>query len=189
MEVFGLGRVLFVNLDSVSGGELFASPGERNFMGALRCGDPGFARDAVGFLHGPRLTAGAAASGYRDGESEACLLPSAEGGYGYKLAFEPEPLPACTDMTGFCSVAGLNRLLRAFTIVSRDRASVPRQQPRDYRQPSDTIATLFLASDLGNFGTSCPFRRPSPTSRWRRTRAASTGGDPVALHQCEPGGG
>ncbi|MBL8965706.1 MAG: hypothetical protein JNG85_01785, partial [Spirochaetaceae bacterium] len=158
---------------SVSGGELVAAAGERNFTGAIRSGDPDFARKAVAFLRGPRLAQTAAAEHLGAVEIERCLVP-AEGGpagagdgpgaaeaagsgggeasYGYRLALEEEPLPACTDMTGFCSLKGVNRRLRAFTVVSRAAGSGPLPQPRDYHQPSDTFETLFLESEPENFG-------------------------------------
>lgn len=183
LEVFGERGVLLVNLDSVSGGELVAAAGERNFTGAIRSGDPDFARKAVAFLRGPRLAPARAAEHLGAVEIERCLVPAeggaraADGGargaggaadgagaagesgaaggpaaYGYRIALEEEPLPACTDMTGFCSLKGVNRRLRAFTVVSRAAGSGPLPQPRDYHQPSDTFETLFLESEPENFG-------------------------------------
>ena len=150
--VFGKERVLLVNLDSVSGGELVAAAGERDFTGATKSGDPDFARKAVDFLRGPRLQAARAAESLAPKEIEASLEPAGPGAFAYRLRLEPEPLPACTDMTGFCSVGGLNRRLRAFTVVSREAGSGPLPQPRDYHQPSDTFETLFLESEPANFG-------------------------------------
>lgn len=155
---FDLADIHLVNVDSVSGGSIYAAATERNFMGARRGGDPGFAGRATGLWATPLLTKAEADSHFTEDEEKAILLPVQGGdgivsGYGYAIQPQPDPVAACTDMTAFCSKWAWNHHLPAFTLVSVGKDSGPIPQPRDYHQPSDTYETMFRPDEPGNFGT------------------------------------
>jgi hypothetical protein len=152
VECFGIEGVFLVNADSVSGGRLKAAPSEHNFTGGLRGGDPAFGRAATAFLRGRRLGQAEADEHFTRDEQALCLLPR-DDGFGYAIDYDGSALAACTDMTAFCAPPGFNGKLRAFSVVSVAEGSGPIAQPRDYHQPSDTWATLFLASEPQNYAT------------------------------------
>ncbi len=123
-RAFGLGRLLLVNLDSVSGGRLLAVNAEHTFAGFVRKGDRRFLEAARPILETQRVV---------DGHS-------------YAIEVQDGPLEACTDLTGFAR-ASFGGRLRAFSISSKDK----NDEPRDYHLPSDGPATLL--GDPANVGT------------------------------------
>jgi hypothetical protein len=112
---FGAGRLLLVNVESVSGGDLVAANAEHTFVGFVRRGDPRFLEAAKPVLEKPRIV----------------------GGESYPIEALDRPLEACTDLTGFAWRLGAK--LRAFSISSK----YENDQPRDYHLPSDGPETLF----------------------------------------------
>ncbi len=124
-ECFGVERVLLVNLDSVSGGQLLAANAEHTFVGLVRKGDRRFLEAARRILETSRSVDGKA----------------------YAIEVQSRPLEACTDLTGFAR--GFRGKLRAFSISSKYK----NQEPRDYHLPSDGPETLLDPDEKENVGT------------------------------------
>lgn len=155
IETFGVEQVQLINLDSVSGGRLLVRPKERTFTGRRIGGVPSFADTFHRWARQVHLSATDAGNVLTPQQIGSCLV-AAPGGYGLELEYRPDPLPACTDLTGVWAglPSGKRRKLRGFSIVSRQtRVDDPLMRPRDYHLESDNADALFLDEEPENFGT------------------------------------
>lgn len=155
IDVFGAENVELINLDTVSGGTLRLFSREKNFTGATVGGQPEFGRAFWKWATGPIVSRSRAVSILTPSQIQTCLRESGTS-FSLNLELSEDPVPACTDLSGIW--AGLpsrhRKTLRAFSIVSRVKSTEdPLARPRDYHKQSDSVETLFLDAEPGNFGT------------------------------------